>query len=308
MQCRRKRVVVTGLGAVSPLGLDVVSTWRACLAGESGIRRVTVFDVEHWPVKIGGEVVGFDLTPYLHDSYRDLAPLLSRGPQFGVAAASMAMDDSGLSDLRVPPHRIGCSLGSLNTSPSLAEMNRWRHLEQDFDPPRYAVVGAVKDLWMSQVAAARVVCDRWRCGGPYYLTSAACASGTMSLGVALKALRRGEADVMLAGGFDGMLDETTSMSFALLGALSTRNDEPSRASRPFDLRRDGFVLAEGAAVLVLEELDHALRRGAKIYAEVAGYASSMTSEHITDTSPDGRHSARAMTLALEDAAVQPEQV
>ena len=308
MQRRRERVVVTGLGAVSPLGLDAESTWQNCLAGQSGVRRVSLFDTENWPVQIGGEVVGFDLDPYVNDSIRDLAPILPRGPQFGAAAAHMAMVDSGLDQFGVTPHRLGCSMGSLNTSPSLAEMNRWRHLEEEFDPPRYAVVDAVMDMWMSQVAAVKAICNHWRCGGPYYLTSAACASGTMSLGVALKAIRRGDADVMLAGGFDGMLDEVTSMSFEKLTALTKRNSEPERASRPFDIGRDGFVLAEGAAVLVLEELQHALRRGAKIYAEVSGYAASMTSEHVTDTSPDGRHPARAMTLAIRDAGVRPQQV
>jgi 3-oxoacyl-[acyl-carrier-protein] synthase II len=304
----RRRVVVTGLGAVSPLGRDVRRTWEGCCAGRSGVRRVTLFNVDKWPVKIGGEVADFHLAAHLHPSLQDLVPLLPRGAQFGTVAATMAMRDSGLDRDEVPPHRIGVSVGGLNRSAALSEMNEWRRLEQAFDPPRYHPIDSRMDLWMSQVAGVRAICNPWRCGGPYFVTSAACASGTMSLGVALKAIRRGDADVMLAGGFDSMIDDTTSMSFALLGALSKRNDEPERASRPFDNRRDGFVLGEGAAILVFEELEHALDRGAKIYAEVAGYATSMTSEHITDTSPDGRHPARAMSLALQDAGLELEQV
>ncbi|MFN9720658.1 MAG: beta-ketoacyl-[acyl-carrier-protein] synthase family protein, partial [Planctomycetota bacterium] len=304
----RRRVVVTGLGAVSPIGLDVRSTWKNCLAGQSGVRPVNFFGTSAWPVQIGAEVREFDFTRYEHDSFRPLIPMLPRGLKYGLAAAEEAMADAGLDEYSLPAHRFGLSMGSFNECPSLAEMNHWRQLEQEFDPPRYYPVDGRMDLWISQVSSARGICQRWRCGGPYYVMSAACASGTMSQGAAFRAIRRGEADVMLAGGFDGIVEQTTCLSFALLGALSTRNDDPGKAARPFDLCRNGFVLGEGAAMLVFEELEHALQRGAKIYAEVGGYASTMTSENITDMAPDGCHQGKAMTLAVTDAMLDPTDV
>ncbi|MCA9047721.1 MAG: beta-ketoacyl-[acyl-carrier-protein] synthase family protein [Planctomycetaceae bacterium] len=304
----RRRVVVTGLGAVSPIGLDAPSTWKNCLAGENGVRSVNFFGTEAWPVRIGAEVRNFEFSRYEHDSFRPLIPYLPRGLKYGLAAAEEAMADAGLNENSLSPHRFGLSMGAFNECPSLAEMNNWWRLERDFDPPRYFPVDDRMDLWISQVSSARGLCQRWRCGGPYYVMSAACASGTMSQGAAFRTIRRGKADVMLAGGFDGMVEQTTCLSFALLGALSTQNDEPGKAVRPFDLCRNGFVLGEGAAVLVFEELEHALQRGARIYAEVAGYASTMASESITDMTPNGSHQGKAMSLAVADAMLEPTEI
>ncbi len=296
------------MGAVSPLGLTLAETWRNALAGQSGIRRITRFDPTGWPVQIAGEVPDFDFSRYVDPTTRELAPLFPRPLQLGAAAAAMAIEDAGLDPHTLSPDRIGLSMGALTQSTEISEIERWRVYAEEYDPPRYPVVDAELDLWLPQVGIIRAMANRWNCGGPYWITSTACAAGTMALGAALKSIRRGEADVMLAGGFDSMVTETSVLSFALLGALSTRNDAPQAASRPFARSRDGFVLAEGAAVLVLEDLEHARRRGARIEAEVVGYGASMTSDHITDASADGRHPALAMQWALANARLDPSQI
>lgn len=303
-----RRVVVTGMGAVSPVGLGLEAAWEQVLAGRSGIDRITLFDATGWPVQIAGEVKGFDFAPFIDAESAELAPLFPRPLQFGSAAAAMAIADSGLDPHGLPTDRIGLSLGAFTESTRLETIRAWRDDAVNYDPPRYPQVDAELDLWLPQVGIIRALANRWNCGGPYWITSTACAAGTMALGAALKSIRRGEADVMLAGGFDSMVTETSVLSFSLLGALSTRNDSPESASRPFSRTRDGFVLAEGAAILVLEELEHARRRGARILAELAGYGASMTSEHITDTSADGRHPAQAMQTALANAGLNPVDV
>jgi 3-oxoacyl-[acyl-carrier-protein] synthase II len=305
---RARRVVVTGMGAVSPLGLTLAETWRHILEGRSGIQRITRFDPTGWPVQIAGEVPNFDFSLYVDSTTRELAPLFPRPLQLGAAAAAMAVEDAGLDTHALPPDRIGVAMGALTQSTEIRDIERWRAYAEEYDPPRYPVVDAELDLWLPQVGIIRALANRWNCGGPYWITSTACAAGTMALGAALKSIRRGEADVMLAGGFDSMVTETSVLSFSLLGALSTRNDAPQAACRPFARSRDGFVLAEGAAVLVLEDLEHARRRGARIVAELVGYGASMTSDHITDASADGRHPALAMQWALANARLDPTQI
>ncbi len=305
---QHRRVVITGLGAVSPLGPDLEGTWASALAGQSGIRRITLFDPEHWPVQIAGEVPGFDFTPYDHPVYAGIASLLPRMVQLGIAAAKIAIDDSGLQIDEAQVHRAGISLGALSDMTDLAEMTRWRRLITENDPPQYAPFDTRREMRLPQICAAKTIADRWRYGGPCFTVSTSCAAGTQAVGAGLRAIQRGDADVMLAGGFDSMVHEIAIVCFALLGALSTRNDDPQHASRPFDKGRDGFIIAEGAGMLVLEELEHARRRGATIHAELAGYGSSLTTEHITDTSKDGSHPARAMTVAMQDAGLDPSEV
>ncbi|MBX3440344.1 MAG: beta-ketoacyl-[acyl-carrier-protein] synthase family protein [Planctomycetaceae bacterium] len=306
----KRRVVVTGLGAVTPLGRNLETTWESVLAARSGIGRISLFDPTHWPVQIGGEVADFDFAPYGHPVFADLTPVLPRMAQLGIAAAQMAMDDSGLDGAvgALAPHRVGISLGALSNMIDLEERDRWRRLKDDFDPPRYPEFDSELEMRLPQSHVVRTIATRWRCGGPCLIVSTACAAGTQAVGAALRAIQRGDADIMLAGGFDSMVHEVTLICFSLLGALSTRNDAPQEASRPFDKSRDGFVIAEGAAILVLEELEHARQRGAHIYAELAGYGASLTTEHITDTSKDGGHPARAMTLALTDAGMSATDV
>ena len=185
---------------------------------------------------------------------------------------------------------------------------RWRELMMDHEPPQYPEDEPRIDLRLPQVTIVEVLADRWQAGGPSFVVSTACAAGTQALGSAVRAIEEGDADIMLAGGFDNMVEEVVLLSFSLLGVMSERNDEPERASRPFDRLRDGFVISEGAAMLVLEELEHAQRRGARIYAELAGYGASMTTQHITDAASDGRAPATAITLALADAGMQPGDI
>lgn len=304
----QRRVVVTGVGALTPLGVDVQSTWESAIAGRSGIRRISLFDATHWPVQIAGEVPDFDFSPYADPSSAELMSVLPRMTQLGVAAAHMAIADSGLELPGLPPHRVGVSLGGLSNMTDLSEMDRWRRLITDHDPPEYPAFSNELEMRLPQISSVRAIADRWGCGGPNLIVSTACAAGTQAVGAGLRSIQRGDADVMLAGGFDSMVHEITIICFSLLGALSTRNDDPQHASRPFERGRDGFVIGEGAAVLVLEELEHARQRGATIYAELVGFGTSLTTEHITDTSKDGSHPARAMSLALKDAGLNASDI
>ncbi len=307
-RARRRRVVVTGMGAVSPLGLTLADTWAAALRGQSGVRRIVSFDPEFWPVQIGGEVVGYDVEPYLDDATRSLHWAMPRGIQLALGASAMAADDCGL-DLRAFPNdRLGISLGAATHAMTISKINELRHLAKDYDPPRYRPFDERLEMRLPQVAVVQTIADRWRAAGPCLVISTACAAGTQAIGTALRTIQRGEADIMLAGGFDDMVHEIVLLSFSLLGVMSQLNDDPQRASRPFNKDRDGFVIGEGAAVMVLEEREHALRRGARIYAELAGFGTSTTTEHITDSSRDGRHPARAMTHALDDAGIEPARV
>lgn len=302
-----RRVVVTGLGGISPLGLDLRATWEGVLAGRSGIGTISLFDPTHWPVQIAGEVAGFNHRAFFPGEFAERSETLPRFLQLGTAAAQMAVEDCGLDFASLPAERSGISLGAFSEMSDLAEASQWRSF-MDQVPPEYPEFTHQIEMRVPQVGVSRMIADRWNCGGPCYIVSTACAAGTQAVGTALRAIREGDADVMLAGGLDSMVNEVTIICFSLLGALSTQNESPKEASRPFERRRDGFVIGEGAAVLVLEELEHARRRGAHIYAEVAGYGTSMTTEHITDTSKDGKHPARAMTLAMDDAGVTPDQV
>lgn len=309
MRARKtRRVVVTGMGAVSPLGNTLEATWQGARQGHSGIRRVQNFDAADWPVQIAGEVREFSVEPFLDEATREIGRMVPRNVQMGIAAAAMAVEDSGLPPGAVRPERLGISVGAYTTCINLAQAAHWRGLLMDHQPPRYPTDEERIDLRLPQVNVVEALGDRWRAGGPSLVVSTACAAGTQAIGSAARAVEEGDADVMLAGGFDNMVDEVVLLSFSLLGVMSQRNREPERASRPFDRQRDGFVIGEGAAMLVLEELQHARRRGARIYAELAGYAATMTTEHITDAATDGRAPARAVTLALRDAGMQPGEI
>lgn len=304
----KRRVVVTGMGAVSPLGNDLATTWSALKSAGSGVRRVQNFDATDWPVQIAGEVRDFDVSPHVDADTSELIEHLPRSVQFGLAATSMAVVDAGLSDAKVATERMGISVGAYTSCINLNQAARWRVLMTENDPPKYPEDERRIDLRLPQVSVVEALADRWRAGGPSFVVSTACAAGTQAIGSALRAIQYGDADVMLAGGFDNMVEEVILLSFSLLGVMSERNDEPERASRPFDRLRDGFVIGEGASILVLEELDHAQRRGARILAELAGYGTTMTTEHITDAARDGRAPAGAITLALQDAEMAPDEI
>jgi 3-oxoacyl-[acyl-carrier-protein] synthase II len=297
----RRRVVVTGLGLVTPLGTGTEANWDALVAGRSGVRPITRFDAGTLPARIAGEVPDFDPERFLD---RREARKMDVFIQYAVAAAQMAMDDAQLAAPLAQPERvgviIGVGMGGLATLedcfPALVERNFRR--VSPFMIPRL----------IPNMAAGHVAM-RFGARGPNYATTSACASGAHAVGDAFALIREGRQDVMLAGGAEAPVCLLGVGGFSAMRALATSfNEEPARASRPFDAKREGFVIAEGAGVLVLEELGHARRRGARIHAELAGYGASCDAYHMTQPSPEGEGAAECMALALADAGLAPEDV
>ena len=296
----RVRVVITGMGAVTPLGLTVRETWENMLAGKSGIATIQRFDASALPTRIAGEVKGFDPTDHLSSKE---ARRMARCSHLAVAAAQEALADAGLPTPVADGERtgtvIGVGMGGLDWA---IEHSRkfWKQGLRGISP--FALVSSLPNMpayHISLMAGAM---------GPITTPVAACATGSQAIGEGTDMIRHGRADVILAGGAEGLVIDVAMMGFAVMGALSQRNDEPERASRPFDKDRDGFVFAEGAGVLVLERLEYALARGANIYAEVLGYASAADAFHIAQPDPEARGVRRAMLWALENAGIAPEKV
>jgi 3-oxoacyl-[acyl-carrier-protein] synthase II len=292
-----RRVVITGLGVVSPIGVGVDAFWTALTNGTSGIGPITRFDASAFPSRIAGEARAFD--PLAHLTRRDFVRTDSF-IQFALAAAFEALGESKL-EIEGQNERVGVSIGS-----SMGGIGQFLAAQQTLlqegagaiSP--YAMPGYLPHMaagWVSMRTGAR---------GPLAAPATACAAGSQAIGDAFRTIQRGEADAMLAGATDALIHPVVVGSFCALRALSTRNDEPTRASRPFDKERDGFVLAEGAGVLVLEELEAARARDATIYAELVGYGLTADAHHPTAPSEDGP--ARAMTLAMADARVRPDDV
>jgi 3-oxoacyl-[acyl-carrier-protein] synthase II len=319
-----RRVVVTGIGAVSPQGNDRESTWAGVCAGKSGAGPITQFEASTWPVKFACEVRDFKLPEGAclprHAKY------LNRPSEFGVAAALEAIQDSGLlvasmDDMDVMDDRVNCDpelfgvsvgagIGAVSPK-ELASMLRSLAAEGNFeDLGRVVQQQAESHIFLRNHPGtlAWLLAARWNARGPVTTVHTACASSGQSIGQAMLQIQRGEADVMLAGGADSLAGELLLAGFCLLGALSRRNDDPQRASRPFDKDRDGFVASEGAAMLVLEERDRALARGAKIYAEVSGFGETESAFRITDLPPDGRGTVEAMRDAIAMAGLTPDDV
>ncbi len=299
----RRRVVVTGLGCVTPLGNDVERTWAGAVAGRSAIAPITRFDASGFGTRFAAEVRDY-APPALDQKFQRW---LDAKAGFAVGAATEAVTDAGLG--AVSPDRFGVSVGAEVSRPDLDVMaQRLR---------KFAVAGA-KEAYRALDPREFVTVTAWHpaallsclfdARGPNLTTSTACTSSAQSVGDAARVIRRGDADVMLAGGCDRLVEELMVMGFGLLGALSTRNDEPARASRPFDRTRDGFVLGEGAGFVVLESLEHALARGARIHAELLGYGCSANAWRITDSPPDGRGARQSMEMALRDAGLRPDDV
>ena len=297
MSFEQRRVVVTGLGAVTPLGADLQATWRRLTAGEAGGGPVRAFRAEGHPVRIACEATAFEPERWLDPERLDQ---LDRASHFAVAAARMAEADAGL-EIESEAERVGASIGTAQGGLSSLESSYELMLES----------GSVGRFWgaasLPNMPAAAVSLELGT-RGPLDAPCTACAASAMAIGGGLDAIRLGRADVMLCGGAEAGISELSLAGFAALRALSRRNQDPARASRPFDADRDGFVMGEGAAVLVLEEEDHARARGARVYAELAGYGLSSDSFHITDPDPLGEGGARAIAAALADAGVEPEQV
>lgn len=296
----RKRVVITGLGAVTPVGLSVPEYWESLVAGKPGVGPITHFDPSAYPCRIAAELKGFDPKNYM--DARD-ARRMARFSQVAVAAAVEAVAASGLKLETEDRDRIGVLMGNGNGGLPTVEAEVRTILQRGGDK----VSPFLMPMELPNMAAAQVSL-RFGLRGYNSTVITACAASSQSLGEALEVIRRGAADVMVAGGTEAGISEIALAGFSQLRALSTRNDEPERASRPFDRDRDGFVAAEGAGMLILESLEHALRRDAPILAELSGYGATADAFHLVAPDEDGRGAARAMQLALEDAGLSPADV
>ena len=295
-----KRVVVTGVGAVTPVGNDVPAMWTALLAGTSGVGPITSFDAAAFDSRIAAEVKGFDPAQYLTPKE---IKRTERFVQFAIAASRQAVADAGVTVDTEDPFRCGVVIGSGIGSIHLVEQQHSVLLTKG---PKKLTPFLIPML-ICNMAPGHAAMDLGF-KGPNFCTTTACASGAHGVGEAFRILQRGHADVMVAGGTESCITPVAVGGFCALMALSRRNDAPTKASRPFDQQRDGFVIGEGAGVLVLEELEHAKKRGAKIYAEMAGYGATADAYHMTAPDPEGAGAAKAMALALEDAVLRPEQI
>lgn len=294
------RVVVTGIGLVTPIGSDRKSTWASLLEGQSGIDYISLFDAEGFTSRIAAEVDGFDAAALLG---RKEAKRLDRFAQFACVAALEALDDAGIDMATEDADRVGVLIGS--GVGGITTITEQHNILNQKGPKRVSpflipmMLGDMASGQVSMMTGAK---------GPNFSTVSACATGADSIGEALEMIRRGRADVVIAGGTEAAICEIGVAGFNSCMALSTRNDDPQAASRPFDSGRDGFVLGEGAGVVILESVEHAEKRGATVLAELAGYGASSDSHHVTQPHPEGEGAARAMKWALGDAGLQPEDV
>jgi 3-oxoacyl-[acyl-carrier-protein] synthase II len=295
-----RRVVITGIGPVTPIGTGVEPFWEGLRSAQSVVRRLTRFDPAPFRTHVAAEVDGFDATTYM-DPKR--AKRLDRCSQFTLAAARLALQDAGI-DLAVEDRdRIGAMMGSALGGVEFAEREHEKYLAGG--------VRAVEPGLALTVFVGASSCNlaiELGISGPNITNGMSCASGAIALGEGFRTIQRGEADIMLAGGAEAPLSPLSYGAFAIIRAMSTRNDDPATASRPFDRDRDGFVMAEGAAVLVLEERDRARARGAQVYAELVGYGLTNDAHHMTAPRPDGRQASRAMQIALNTAGVPGTEV
>ncbi len=298
---KKRRVVVTGLGTVNPIGLSVQEFWNNALAGVSGVDFITAFDTSEYKTRFAAEVKGFDAQDFMD---RKAARRMDKFTHYAVAAANMAVNDAGLNPDGMDYDRIGVIIGSgiggmwtnWEQQNVLVEENNPRRISPFFVP-----------MLISDIAAGHVsIMHGFK--GPNYATTSACATSAHALGDALMLIERGDADVMLAGGAEAAICPMGVAGFNSARALSTRNDDPKTASRPFDKDRDGFVMGDGGAVLVLEELEHARRRGATIYAEFTGMSFTADAYHITEPAPGGEGIVRSMKQSLRDAELSPADV
>jgi 3-oxoacyl-(acyl-carrier-protein) synthase len=310
---RRRRVAITGIGLVTPVGNDVSTTWTALLEGRSGVAPISIFDASGFSTRIAAEVKDFDLAALGAD--RKLLKFANRSHRFALGAAEQAMRDAGIAPTAATSARWGCSVGTGMMGVAYEDLSAvQRHSAADGELHTDRLVSdptaADPIVFCRSQATAGVALLTRRFGIPGYATSVhtACASGGQAIGTALKLIRRGSVDYALAGGFDSMISPVGLGGFCLLSAVSADNDAPQRASRPFDATRNGFVLGEGAGFVVLEEWEAARRRGAHIYAELAGDGNSLSSYRITDSPPDGDGPIQSMRAAIADAGAVPEDV
>jgi 3-oxoacyl-[acyl-carrier-protein] synthase II len=297
----RRRVVVTGFGCLTPVGNDVATTWRSLLAGKSGAGPITKFDASTFPVRFAAEVKGFDPVLFMD---RKEAKRADAYTQYAVAAAVQAMQDAGFAEGNgYDPERTGVIIGS--------GIGGLRSFEEQHDV--YKARGPSKispffiPMFIADIAAG-IVSMRFNAKGPNYATVSACATSAHAIGDAFRTIQYGDADIILSGGAEATVTPMAIGGFANMKALSERNDSPATASRPFDATRDGFVMGEGSGVVVLEELEHAKKRGARIYAEIVGYGATGDAYHLTAPAPDGEGAQRAMRRAMQDAGLGPADV
>ncbi|HEY7380061.1 MAG TPA: beta-ketoacyl-ACP synthase II [Gaiella sp.] len=295
----QRRVVVTGMGMVSPLGNDVESTWSALVAGESGAGPITQFDTTGYPVTFACEVKDLDVTRWIEHK---AARRMDRFTHLALAAARQAEEDSGL-DIAANAERTGAAvatgIGGLKSFEACIDVLAERGPDR-VSP--FSIVQIIPNLaagWVSMELGTR---------GPLLSECTACAASNMAIGDGMDAIRLGRADTMFCGGTEAPVTKVGIAGFGAMRAISRRNEDPARASRPFDAERDGFVMGEAGAMIVIEDLEHARARGAKIYAELLGYGLSSDANHVSDPDPSGENPARAMRMAFADAGVEPEQI
>jgi 3-oxoacyl-[acyl-carrier-protein] synthase II len=297
----KRRVVVTGMGAVTPVGNDVATTWRSLIEGKSGTAPITKFDASKFPVRIAAEVKGFNPLDYMD---RKEAKRADQYTQYAVAASRQAMTNARLVERNgMDPDRIGVIIGS--------GIGGLKSFEEQHDVYRERGVGKISPFFIPMFIAdiaAGIVSMMFNAKGPNYATVSACATSAHAIGDAYRTIQYGDADIMITGGAEATVTPMAIGGFANMKALSERNDSPETASRPFDATRDGFVMGEGAGILILEELEHALKRGATIYAEIVGYGATGDAYHLTAPAPDGEGAQRAMKRALKDAGLEPKDI
>jgi len=297
----KRRVVVTGLGAISPVGNDVATTWRSLVEGKSGAAPITKFDAAKFPVRFAAEVKNFDALEFMD---RKEAKRADHYTQYAVAAAVQAMADAGFNEGNgYDRDQTGVILGS--------GIGGLKSFEEQHDVYRERGPSKISPFFIPMFIAdiaAGIVSMRFNARGPNYATVSACATSAHAIGDAYRAIQYGDAEVMITGGAEATVTPMAIGGFANMKALSERNDSPETASRPFDATRDGFVMGEGSAVIILEELEHAVRRGARIYAEVAGYGATGDAYHLTAPAPDGEGAQRAMKRAMADAGLTPADI
>jgi 3-oxoacyl-[acyl-carrier-protein] synthase II len=297
---QRRRVVITGIGAITPIGHGREGLWQGVLRGQSAVRRVSTFDVSAYRCQVAAEVRDFDPTPHLD---KKQLRRLDRYSQFAVCTAKMAIADACL-HLEAEPHdQVGVCIGS-----ALGGMITAEEQHGEFTARGMGAVSPMLAVTVFGAAASCNIAIEFGITGPNSANCNSCAAGAIAIGDAMRFIQRGDAEVMLAGGVEAPLAPLSFGAFSVIRAMSKRNHDPERASRPFDKGRDGFVMGEGAAILVLEEVAHAVRRGARIYGEVLGYSVTNDAHHMSAPHPAGAEAARAIGLALRDARLYPEDI
>lgn len=296
-----QRTVITGLGAITPLGETIDGIWKNLLEGRSGVRKITQFDASELPCQIAGEIPDFNPTDYIE---KKEARRLARSSQIALGAAMNAVEDAGLPATMPEPERaavyFGTGIGGLDV---FEESNEVFHAKGYSRVNPFALPGTIPNL------SAFAIGRQFQCLGPNFTITTACATSTHAIGEACELIRRGTADIVITGGTEAMIKDFAIAGFIAMRALTSNfNDNPEGASRPFDLNREGFVFSEGAGVLIVEELEHARKRGARIYAEIAGHAASSDGFHMAAPDPEAAGPARAMRWALQDAKLNPQDI